>query len=79
MNPTVVVSRRVTTLLSIAITTLLAGCARSNSVDSVASQRVESSVFSDTALYRQHCVEADSGLTPLSGRCTPRDQRLRVP
>lgn len=34
----------------------------------------ERTVFSDTALYRAQCVEADSGLTPASGRCTLRDQ-----
>jgi hypothetical protein len=34
-------------------------------------------VFADTALFRQVCMEADSGLTPTTaGRCTPRDQRL---
>ena len=37
----------------------------------------ERTVFSDTALYRDRCVEADSGLTPSSGRCTPRDQARR--
>lgn len=34
----------------------------------------EHTVFSDTALYRAQCVEADSGLTAASGRCTLRDQ-----
>jgi len=34
----------------------------------------ERTVFSDTALYRAQCVEADSGLTAASGRCTLRDQ-----
>lgn len=34
----------------------------------------EATVFTDTALYRRLCVEADSGLTPASRRCTPRDQ-----
>ena len=34
----------------------------------------ERTVFSDTALYRAQCVEADSGLTATSGRCTLRDQ-----
>jgi hypothetical protein len=39
----------------------------------------EATVFTDTALYRQLCAEADSGLTPDSRRCTPRDQsRLLV-
>ena len=39
--------------------------------------RRDATVFTDTALYRKLCVEADSGLTPKSGRCTPRDQGLR--
>ena len=34
----------------------------------------ERTVFSDSALYRAQCVEADSGLTAASGRCTLRDQ-----
>ena len=38
----------------------------------------ERTVFSDTALYRDRCVEADSGLTPSSGRCTLRDQARRA-
>ena len=40
---------------------------------------VPPNVFTDTALYRRICVEADSGLTPASGRCTPRDQSRRPP
>lgn len=36
--------------------------------------RGDATIFTDTALYRQICVEADSGLTPASGRCTLRDQ-----
>ena len=39
----------------------------------------ERTVFTDTALYRLHCLQADSGLTASSRRCTPRDQRVRVP
>ena len=37
----------------------------------------ERTVFTDSALYRQHCLEADSGLTAASRRCTPRDQNFR--
>ena len=37
----------------------------------------ERTVFSDTALYRAQCVEADSGLTAASGRCTLREQGQR--
>ena len=35
-------------------------------------------VFTDTALFRERCAEADSGLTPKVGRCTPRDQGIRI-
>ena len=35
-------------------------------------------VFTDTALFRRICMQADSGLTPAARRCTPRDQRVRV-
>ena len=31
-------------------------------------------VFTDSALFRVMCVEADSGLTHLGRRCTPRNQ-----
>jgi hypothetical protein len=31
-------------------------------------------VFTDTALFRERCIEADSGLSMRTGRCTPRDQ-----
>ena len=37
-----------------------------------------STIFTDTALFRRTCIEADSGLTPAIGRCTPRDQRVRI-
>ena len=37
------------------------------------------SVFTDTALFRQLCAEADSGLTARTARkCTPRDQSLKL-
>jgi hypothetical protein len=36
------------------------------------------SVFTDTALFRRVCTEADSGMTArTAGKCTPRDQSLR--
>ena len=35
-------------------------------------------IFTDTALFRRTCLEADSGLTLPARRCTPRDQRVRV-
>lgn len=31
-------------------------------------------VFTDTLLFKQLCIEADSGLTARTNRCTPRDQ-----
>ena len=34
-------------------------------------------VFTDTALFRQNCTEADSGLSARAGRCTPRDQSVK--
>lgn len=37
-----------------------------------------STIFTDTALFRRTCLEADSGLTLAARRCTPRDQRVRV-
>jgi hypothetical protein len=42
--------------------------------------RVSSSVFSDSALYRARCKEADSiaNLAEIPKRCTPRDQRVEV-
>jgi hypothetical protein len=36
-------------------------------------------VFTDTALFRRVCAQADSGLTIAVRRCTPRDPGLRVP
>jgi hypothetical protein len=35
-------------------------------------------MFTDTALFRRLCVEADSGISPEQGRCTPRDQGLQL-
>jgi hypothetical protein len=66
---------------------LLAGCARGKPsasahpsatllIDTTTYTRmVAESVFTDTALFRQVCAEADSGLTSrTAGKCTPRDQ-----
>jgi hypothetical protein len=36
-------------------------------------------VFTDSALFRQTCLEADSGLTMAAQRCTPRDQGAYPP
>lgn len=43
------------------------------------SSDADRSVFNDSARFRQVCLQADSGLTPAAGRCTPRDQRVRIP
>jgi hypothetical protein len=60
---------------SVACTVPQAG--RSPEVAAQPSQ-VASTIFTDTALFRRTCMEADSGLTPAARRCTPRDQRVRV-
>lgn len=64
----------------LACLTILAACSphRAALADSNPSAAPhDATVFSDTALYRQVCTEANSGLTPASGRCTPRDQSVR--
>jgi hypothetical protein len=40
--------------------------------------QLSNTIFTDTALFRRTCIEADSGLTPAARRCTPRDQGVRV-
>jgi len=37
-------------------------------------------MFTDSAIYRAQCKEADSlkTLTPIPLKCTPRDQRLKI-
>jgi len=37
-------------------------------------------VFTDSAIYRVQCMEADSlkNLTPIPRKCTPRDQRVKI-
>jgi hypothetical protein len=37
-------------------------------------------VFTDSAIYRVQCKEADSlkTLSPIPRKCTPRDQRVRI-
>ena len=53
-------------------------CARTSQSGAAAGARDSAvhdrTVFTDTALFRRLCVEADSGLSPAIGRCTPRDQ-----
>jgi hypothetical protein len=37
-------------------------------------------LFTDSAIYRAQCKEADSlrTLTPIPRKCTPRDQRVKI-
>jgi hypothetical protein len=58
------------------VAALALGCARpaAESPPAAAGAAAGGTVFTDTALFRRTCVEADSGLTPAVGRCTPRDQ-----
>lgn len=73
--------------LPVAFATL--ACARTSARDATAgpvSARQDAragfaTVFTDTALFKQLCTEADSGLTPRANRCTPRNQAatLRKP
>ena len=81
------------TILAVLGASLLVGCARSKPpADALTSGPLVidttryttlgyahgPTVFTDTALFRQHCTEADSGLTArTAGKCTPRDQRMR--
>jgi hypothetical protein len=68
--------------IGLALAASATACARPNAGASAAGSAPDSvarTVFSDTALYRQRCIQADSGLTPASRRCTPRDQGVRVP
>lgn len=66
---------------------VLAGCARkapptadsATSPAAPAGASAGATVFTDTAMFRRICAEADSGLTPATARrCTPRDQSLRM-
>lgn len=41
-------------------------------------QHTTATVFQDTALFRELCTQADSGLAPSVGRCTLRDQRREI-
>ena len=47
-------------------------------VSDTQARSADRTVFNDTALFRIKCSQADSGLTPKVGRCTPRDQRLKI-
>ena len=49
-----------------------AACARTADVPDDA--RASATVFTDSALFRQNCLEADSGHSMSVQRCTPRNQ-----
>jgi len=63
-------------------TTSLVACARSTPSSLPARAHVASvadrTVFTDSSLFGRICMEADSGLTRTIGRCTPRDQGVRI-
>lgn len=71
--------RRLGPPAALALLAVVVGCSRHHTpvADTHTPRtRSDATIFTDTALYRQICVEADSGLTPASGRCTLRDQRV---
>ena len=68
--------------LALLVVSTLAGCARPNPPSAVGAREVSATgthtVFTDTAMFRRICTQADSGLTPAIGRCTPRDQGIHI-
>ena len=66
----------------VVLTLSVAACARSGPSSVPAHPQVsataERTLFTDSTLFRRICMEADSGLTPSVGRCTPRDQGVRI-
>jgi hypothetical protein len=72
---------RLARLLSIAtLGVILARCVspQRGGAGSASQKRAERTVFTDSALFRRICTQADSGLTLATGRCTPRDQGVRI-
>jgi hypothetical protein len=61
----------------------IGGCARPIQPSAGAAAQkpstAEHTVFTDSTIFRRACTQADSGFTPAVGRCTPRDQRVRIP
>jgi hypothetical protein len=59
---------------------LLLGCQPAARSATVSQPIRAQSVFTDSALYRARCKEADqiSRLTAIPQKCTPRDQRVEV-
>jgi hypothetical protein len=57
------------------------GCQPSaNTAAKQSTTKTASTVFTDSALYRARCKEADSlpKLTVIPQKCTPRDQRVEI-
>ena len=59
---------------------LLLGCQSGARRATVSQPMRAQSVFTDSALYRAKCKEADqmATLTEIPQKCTPRDQRVEV-
>ena len=57
----------------------LVGAACARPPERSATGSASGTVFTDSALFRQTCLEADSGLTMAAQRCTPRDQGAYPP
>lgn len=57
----------------------LAGTTCARPAERSAGESASGTVFTDSALFRQACLEADSGLTMAAQRCTPRDQGAYPP
>jgi hypothetical protein len=65
--------------LILALATCFVACVRKTPAPTpLQALKTDRTVFTDTALFRRVCLEADSGLTPSGARCTPRDQGVRV-
>jgi hypothetical protein len=83
MNSHQVVGQRRRLLGASILVVTIVGCARpiQPSVGAVVQSpsTAERTVFTDSAIFRRVCTQADSGLTLAIGRCTPRDQRVRIP
>ena len=63
----------------VATALLAAGCARADDAAAGRGASDEPTVFTDSALFRELCLESDSGLTMSVGRCTPRHQGNPIP
>jgi hypothetical protein len=70
-------------IVRVGLIATMAACAHparsSGTLASQTSTATERTVFTDSTLFRRVCTQADSGLTLSAGRCTPRNQALRIP